>query len=1467
MPIQNFHPAVRAWFGRCFDAPTAAQAGAWPVIRAGKHALIAAPTGSGKTLAAFLAAIDGLVRGAEAGQLPERTQVVYVSPLKALSNDIRKNLHVPLAGIACELGGERDLVADIRVQVRSGDTPAAERRRMIANPPHILVTTPESLYLLLTSDGGRSMLGDVRSIIVDEIHAVLGAKRGAHLALTIERLEQLVQESSADESPRRLQRIGLSATQNPIEAVARFLVGTGNLDAEGRPDCVIVDTVGDRAMDLDIEMPESPLEALMAGEVWDEVYDRLAALIAEHRTTLLFVNTRRMAERIAHNLASRIGDDAVTSHHGSLSKEARLDAETRLKAGELKALVATASLELGIDIGAIDLVVQLGSPRALNTLLQRVGRASHHVGGVPKGRLFPLSRDDLVECVAAVGAARRGELDRLVMPDKPIDILAQQIVACAASRDWTEDELYAICRRAYPFRDLRRDEFDEVVDMLADGFSTRRGQRGRYLHLDSVNGRVRGRRGARLTALTCGGAIPDNFEFRVIQEPQGIQVGTLDEDFSIESLPGDIFQLGNSSWRILRVETGTVRVEDAQGLPPTIPFWFGEAPGRTRELSKAVSGLRADIEARLDFPDDALPDESAVVTAVAGTAGWLVSEIGINAVAAQAVVEYLAAARISLGAMPTRDTIVMERFFDEAGDMHLVMHSPFGTRVNRAWGLALRKVFCRTFNFELQAAATDDALVLSLGPTHSFPLEEVFQYLSPGSVRDKLVQAFLDAPMFPVRWRWNASRSLAVKRWVGGKRLAPNLQRMDAEDLLAVIFPDSLACFENIDGAREVPEHPLVDQTIRDCLEEAMDFDEFIELLEAVVGGGKRLIARDLREPSPLAHEILSARPYAFLDDAPAEERRTQAVQTRRRVDPESADDLSALDPAAIARVRDEAWPTASDADELHDALVLHGFLLEREVPEEWRPLLAELIAARRAATARTGGPELIVAAERVAQMEAVFGEVGQRWQLDPAIDAPARGRRQDWTAETALRELVRGRLQALGPVVPADLVESLGLAEERVDTALLALEGEGFAFRGRFSPGCDTTEWCERRLLARIHRYTLHRLRAEIEPVTAADFIRFLLDWQRVSPEARGRGPDSLAPILASLEGYEAAAAAWEAEILPARLADYDPVWLDTLCLSGRVSWGRRTASVVGPRAVRSGPIRTSPVALLARERLPLWGRLRSLPTEAPELGREAAAILHVLRESGASFFADLGRATGLLDSQVEEALAELVARGLVTADSFTGLRALLVPSSRRRPRASGRRKGRTAIFGMENAGRWSPLWQEDSENAPDRSADVEAVARILLRRYGVVFRGLLQRENNLPPWRELLRVFYRLEDRGEVRGGRFVAGFQGQQFALAEAVVKLRETRRTEGVGTLVSVSGSDPLNLAGIITPGARLKAVVDNRVLYRDGVPVALREAGVVSHLEAGDATVRWAHETALVRREFPPKLRAYLGRPA
>jgi len=1462
----SFHPAVDRWFRKNFAAPTEPQARAWPQIQAGCNVLVAAPTGSGKTLAAFLAAIDSLVRAGVDAPLPDETRVVYVSPLKALSNDIQKNLSVPIAGIREELEALGLPDVEIRTLVRTGDTPQAERAGMRKRPPHIVVTTPESLYVLLGSESGRKMLATTRTVIVDEIHALAGNKRGSHLALSLERLAAL--------TTRPPVRIGLSATQKPIEEIARFLVGDSKSKGRGRPDdCVVVDAGHIRVRDLAIEVPSSPLEAVMSNEVWTQVYGRLAELALTHRTTLIFVNTRRMAERAARHLSERLGVEHVTAHHGSMAKELRLKAEQRLKRGELKVLVATASLELGIDIGDVELVCQLGSPRSIATFLQRAGRASHQVGGVPKARIFPLSRDELVECTALLDAVRRGELDRLIIPPKPLDVLAQQIVAEVAAKEWTEDALFELVRRAYPYAELTRDEYLAVVRMLAEGFSTRRGHRAAYVHRDAVNGVLRGRRGARLTALTSGGAIPDNADYNVVLEPAGQLVGTVNEDFAVESLAGDIFQLGNSSYRILRIEAGRVRVDDAHGQPPTIPFWLGEAPARTAELSHAVSRLREQIS-------NGLNGEGGKQAVFDG----IVRDIGLSAQAAGQVVDYLSAGQAALGTLPTQQTVVFERFFDESGGMQLVIHSPFGSRINRAWGLALRKRFCTKFNFELQAAATEDSIVLSLSTSHSFPLESVARYLNSKTVRPLLVQAMLDAPMFGARWRWIAGTSLALPRFSGGKKVPAPLQRMRAEDLMAAVFPDQIACAENLVGDREIPDHPLVAQAVHDCLYEAMDIEGLERLLADMESGRIRVIARDLTEPSPLALEILTARPYAYLDDAPLEERRAQAVMSRRWLDDASAADIGRLDAAAVERVREEAWPEAANADELHDALLGLGFVTREEVDRQpsWRSLAESLATQRRATCVRAAAVDaaldeksamsaaderpMWVAAERLPQFQAVYANA----RLVPLIAAPAEFAERQWSRDDALVEIVRSRLEGLGPVTTAAIADSMGVPRADIEAALARLVGEGVVMSGSFTPGAAETEWCDRSLLARIHRYTVKRLRQEIEPVSSQDFLRFLFRWQHVTPTEQRQGPDALDAVIAQLQGFEAPAAAWESEILPARLEDYEFTWLDDLCLSGRVIWARlsHTANATGSGR---GPIRTTPVTLLPRRSAALWNRAApplTLQTEA--LSSRAQTVVEALRTHGASFYDEIVLTTGLLRTQVEDALAELVAVGWVASDSFAGLRALLTPSEKRKPLGKIRRHRRAPLFGIEEAGRWSLVKRPAQSSAPKRAYYepdqdmVEHIVHALLRRYGVVFWRLLQREAAwLPTWRDMLRVLRRLEARGDIRGGRFVAGASGEQFALPEAVGILRETRRAPASGALVSISGADPLNLVGVITPGPRVPALLSNRVLYRDGAPIAALVGGEIQWIEHLAPAEARAAENALVKRQIGSPLLAYL----
>ncbi len=1441
------------------------------------------------------------MRAAEAGALPDATRVVYVSPLKALSNDIERNLQAPLEGIGARLrndDGATPAVPAIRAGLRTGDTPAAARTAMVRRPPQILVTTPESLYLLLTSAGGRALLATTRTVIVDEIHAVLGSKRGAHLALSLERLDHL--------AGAPVTRIGLSATQKPLATAAAFLTGAGR-EADGATaantkDCTIVDTGHRRAMEIALELPGAPLEAVMANEVWEELYRRLADLIRAHRTTLVFVNTRRLAERMSHALGALLGEEQVAAHHGSLSKEQRLDAEQRLKTGTLRAIVATASLELGIDVGVVDLVCQFGSPKSIMAFLQRVGRSGHHLTGTPKGRLFPLSRDELVECTALLAAVRAGELDRIEVPPQPLDVLAQQIVAEASAAEWRTDDLFALCRRAYPYRELARDRFDAVVEMLATGFSTARGRRGAYVHHDTIGGRVRGRRGAGLAALTNGGAIPDNFDYQVRVDPQDLFIGTVHEDFAVESVPGDIFLLGNRSWEILKVETGVVRVVDAAGKPPTLPFWLGEAPGRSDELSRAVSALRTRVGRLIRAGSERTGADHAAAAAVQ----WLERELRLASAAARQVVDYLHAGMNALDAMPTHDTAVVERFFDEAGDMHLVIHSPRGSRLNRAWGLALRKRFCRTFNFELQAAATEDALVLSLGQTHSFPLADVWRYLNRKTVRGVLVQALLDAPMFRTRWRWNATRALAVLRQRGGKRVPPYLQRMQSEDLLALVFPDQLACLENIAGEREIPDHPLVAQAIGDCLTEAMDIAHLERLLADVESGAVELVTRDLREPSPFAQEIINARPYAFLDDAPLEERRTQAIRNRRWITPDEARRFGTLDADAIARVRAEALPRVEDADELHDALTLLTFIDQRAAEQAgWGELFRALVRQGRATrvtapalaaahgaggsggSGRPGGsapdpPDGAggavpcvrwVAAERLPLWQALEPEL----RMQPPVVLPAALRGPGWQRAAALREVVRGRLEASGPVTAAALADPIGVTPAEVEEALLALETEGAVLRGSFTAAAGE-EWCERRLLARIHRYTLSRLRREIEPLTFDDYLRSLFEWQHVAAIGGGAferepavdggsGPEALLAVIRQLAGCEAPAAAWEEWILPARLADYDPAWLDLLCAAGEVAWGRLRAPAGngnrpgGPIA----PLASSPIALLPRTELELWRGTAPGPMPPAEgLSAVAAQVRSCLATRGALFRDEVQRVTNLLPAQVDTALGELAAAGVVTCDSFAGLRALIRPAARQaaarrleraRRRQSGRGGAPVAVprRPLSRSGRWSLL----PPAAEPAETHLEAIALGLLHRYGVVFRRLLERETLAPAWRDLVVVYRLLEARGQIRGGYFVSGVGGEQFALAEAVAAMRRVRRAGPAGALRVLPAVDPAAAAGIKVRPAherhRLAAVRGNRILFRDGVPVAVREAGETRFLDGappmpdGD---RWSLERLL-----------------
>lgn len=1362
--IEQFHPLVRDWFAAKYGEPTEPQILGWPEIAGGSDVLLCAPTGSGKTLAAFTLCLDDLLRRAASEELADQTLVVYVSPLKALTNDVRKNLEIPLAELLTLAQARGIQLAPIRTAVRTGDTTAVERQRMLKKPPHVLVTTPESLFILMTAEKSRALFHRVSTVIVDEIHAMAGDKRGSHLALTLARLDRLVEQNGGSKP----QRIGLSATIRPLGDVAQFL----------SPSATIIDVGSRREMNLSVEVPSDELGPVASHEMWSEIYDRVADIIRAHRTTLVFVGTRRMSERAAFALTERLGEGIVMPHHGSLSREARFDAENRLKGGELRAVVATASLELGIDIGFIDVVVQLGSPRSIAVALQRIGRSGHWVGARPDGRLFATTRDELLECAALVRAVRSGAMDALKIPSAPLDILAQQIVAACATGEWGAEDLFALTRTAYPYRALERKDFDAVIDMLADGVATSRGRSGTFLHYDRVNGRLRGRRGARMAAITSGGAIPDTANYNVIAEPEGHLIGTLDEDFAVESLAGDIFLLGTNSWRIRRVEPGVVRVEDAHGAPPSVPFWNGEGPGRTVELSREVATLREQI----DQSDDT------------GAFEMLITECGLDKAGSEQAVDYVRAGRAVLGVVPTDRTLVAERFFDEGGGMQLILHTPFGARINRAWGLALRKRFCRSFNVELQAAATDNGIVLSLTEQHAFPLEVVFEYVKSASAEYVLTQALLAAPMFAARWRWNAMRSLMILRMRGGRKVPPQLARMRADDLIAAVFPDQAACAENLSGPIRIPDHVLVRETIANCLNEAMDIDGLLSVLRNIESGSIRTVAVDTPEPSPFCHEILSANPYAYLDDAPLEERRARAVQLRRTIR-DDIDGAGILDAQIIEDVAAESWPVVRDADELHDALAT---LVVLPPAEEWSAWYEELEVQNRATTLCTGS-RFWTSAERLEVALAAYPGATYNPQISPVGNSHVLNER-----ELAVAEILRGWLESTGPSTTSELAERLNIDCQLVELALLRLETEGQVLRGRFR-GTDAEEWCNRRVLARIHRRTIGHLRREIEPVTSAEYVRFLHRWQHVSPTSRLHGIDGTLHVIRQLEGFEIPAAAWETQVLPARIMGYRREYLDQLCYSGEVMWGRLSAhpaldtSEESNRRVR--PTKLAPISLITRESADELVVRREYRAEG--LSHPSREVLDEIERRGAPFFADIVRGTKRLPSEVEEALWQLVAAGLVTADGFDALRSLIDAKRRlgekgirARPRSSG--------------GRWTVLATNAERIEP------EAFARRLLARWGVVFRDVVARETLAPRWRELLLAFRRMEARGEIRGGRFVHGFVGEQFALPEALDALRASRRSNDASPLLALSSYDPLHLTGTILP-AESKSDLGERVL--------------------------------------------------
>ena len=1407
----NFHPIIENWFKENFPEPTGVQKDAWPHIQKRENVLLSAPTGSGKTLAAFLPGINALMNSSFAGKLEDKVQILYISPLKALSNDIRRNLQKPLQELNSLAVQQETFYKPLTVKLRTGDTPAKERMGILKAPPHILVTTPESLYLMLTAEKSREILRDVKTVIVDEIHALARDKRGSHLTLSLERLDHLCHNKP--------QRLGISATQKPMDIIAQYLCGVNNKDLLQLPNCQIIDTGHLKALDIAIETPQSELSTICSHEQWAEIYQQIADMVKEHRSTLIFVNTRRMAERLSHQLSEILGDDAVTSHHGSLSRELRLTAEEKLKNGELKAIVATASLELGIDIGYINLVCQIGSPRNIAVFLQRIGRSGHAVGALPKGRLFPVTRDELLESMALIQAVHKKHLDKIIIPEEPLDILAQQIIASSANEEWEENELYELCIKAWPYRNLTKEMYQKVLDMLAEGVATD-SNRGAYIHYDRINGKIRARKHARLAALTSGGAIPENAEYRVVMEDNTF-VGTVNEDFAIESLRGDVFILGNNSWRILFVRGLTMTVEDAQGAPATIPFWFGEAPGRTIELCEELSEVRRNIET-------SLKTETAKAISLR-----LVDELKMSEYAADQAVNYIASQVAATGTVPTLDTIIFERFFDESGGMQLVVHSPYGSRVNRAWGLAMRKRFCRSFNFELQAAADENGFILSLGPQQSFPLEDMFTLVPTKVAKSAIEQALLAVPLFQVRWRWNVTRALAVLRSNSGKRVPPALQRFRADDLLTSVFPQSTACLEHITGDIEIPyEHPLVHQTMMDCLHEALDLEAWVGVLKKAESGEIKFIACDTTEPSPFSYQLIHSNVYTFLDDAPAEERRTRALSTRRSLNPDDVRDLGWMDPQIIQKVVSDAAPLVRSSDELHDTLLVQRLLPLSEC-SDWKPFLQDLIKEGRAATMKVANDfEIAFAVERWSLIKEIWPDA----EPEPKFTIPDR-LLIPFTKEAAIKSIVKGRIEISGPVTGMDLAQLFKLPFFDIHIALLALENDGTILRGNFSKTVrdpqqiledlqkeipdEEIEWCERRLLSRIHRLTLDSLRRQIEAVEPDVFVKFLVHHQFIHPETKVKNRQGFNKIIDQMEGFEISAASWEEDVFPNRMQDYKSYWLDETTMYGETLWCRlKQAGLEESSGSRLAS--NIPVALCLRANIP-WLLKPVQNRENPELKSDQNKVYSYLKKSGALFSEDLRIACKMLPSQIDDILWELAGKGLIIADGFASLRKRI---SRKKTRSKpGMNRQR-----RNSAGRWNLFPGILGEETPNDRR--QQWAQLLLHRYGIIFRDLLERETCAPSWGLLVPELRRMEARGEIRGGRFVKGVGGEQYALPGVVEKLRRMKDKQEK-TCVFISAVESANLMGIVYGERKVPARKGNTLCLLDGKCIAASEAGKIT----------------------------------
>jgi ATP-dependent Lhr-like helicase len=1497
-----FEPYVWDWFTSAFDAPSPPQVEAWPAIARGENTLVFSPTGSGKTLAAFLWCINDLFALAGRQELRDAVHVLYVSPLKALNNDIQKNLVEPLAGIRERAASAGLDLPEVRSQVRTGDTPPSERAQMAHHPPHIFITTPESLFIILSTEKMRQAFRAVRYVIVDEIHALSDNKRGVHLSLSLERLERF--------AGRPFVRIGCSATQKPLERIAGFLAG---FDDEGRPrPCTIVDAGARKDLDVQVLAPVDNLLEAHFDAIWGSCYDQLLSMIRAHRTTLVFTSSRYKTERTALRLNELGADETATvgAHHGSMSKGVRLDMEDRLKRGELDALVATSSLELGIDVGSIDLVCQVESPKSVSRGLQRIGRAGHLLRATSKGRLLVTDRDDLVESAVLVRAIMDGHLDTTCIPTNCTDVLAQHVVGAVAARDWQADDLYALCRRSWCYRDLTRDDFDRVLGMLA-GYCEFEGEEAPYPRImwDRVNGVLSAERSSRLIAFTASGTIPDTADYEVYLQERETSVGQLDEGFVEDLRVGDIFVLGSSSWRVIGFDRSRVLVEDVYGRPPTIPFWLGERDSRTRGLGRMVGAFRRELAGRLDDPH---------------VEAWLQREYHVNGKGARSIAEYFREQRAVTGDVPSDELVLVEHFEDELGQAQIVLHSSYGVKVNNTWAMALARAVEQGHGFHPQTATTDDGILLTLAKEQAGALDPADL---PGTVSSEELEglareAVLESPLFRSRFRHNAVRSLLVLRAYQGRRTPVWLQNLRASALL--------------DACRGDLDFPVVAETLRECMNEALDIEGLREVLERIETGEVRTRVLGTRIPSPFTHSLLLLGQYGALGANAGRERRSRLMHLHRELlrqilDEETLRNL--LDQEVVesvdARLQHRAGERrARDANELARVLIELGDLveapgeemsLEDRVAGDAAAMLAELVAQRRAVPVPMPTTELApvrwIATESFALYRDAFAvalrpDAAERALLEQirtdgplpvpvlapsadderklerlvgsylALRLPGDGEARcvatdGWVPEDmragqrsrreARTAVVRNYLRRRGPVTKYEVMERYGFPESFVEAALEALVEEGVVAQGEYVPTKALPQWCWKTNLEEIHRLTLDRLRREMEPATPQEYAAFLLRWQHVHPETRLAGLDGVRQALAQLQGWETYQGAWERDILPSRIADYAPSMLDRLCYGGEVVWRR-----FGHRRVRRGYIGFCwrqdadwlvPDPAEAEMDLTQWDE---------DIAGACDALRRHLRAHGACFFDDMVAGTGLDRRVALRALWHLAWTGEATCDSYEAVRHAQVISGLSGCYDLMNRPGKKGVTlddivrHLESRrldptiGRWAPTERLLPDAVGDEPAErARRWADLMLRRWGVVCRDMWKQEAAPPSWRDVRRALARLELTGQVQRGFFIEDLSGEQYALPEAVEAIRRARRRGEPAMsdepMIALSACDPANPFGTLFPltdeageELRLSALPTKYLVVCAGRPVLLYQNSVAVlvdlHADAAERAV-------------------------